>query len=139
MIEAFGAGKVAHDKRYAMIAGVDPRKEALRLCDGEAKPLHAGVDMNGRAACPAGTSAKDVPFCEFVEVADDRPCVEFGVGLAGVLDEAVEDVNDGRRRRCPRCSRFVRSSNKKGLAAGLGERLCDRLHSAAIGVGFDHG
>lgn len=94
-MKAFGAGQMTYHERYAVIAGVDPRDEALRFRNGEAEPLHSGVNVNGRAACPAGAAAKDVPFGEFVEVSDDWPCVNFGVGLARVLDKAVEDVNGG--------------------------------------------
>src|SRR6202022_4879466 len=57
MIEVLGAGEMAHDQRDAVIAGIDPGNDALRLNDSEAQPVHAGIDMNGRAARPAGAPA----------------------------------------------------------------------------------
>ena len=79
-MEAFGAGEVAHDQRDAVIAGVDPGNDALRLGEREAEPVHAGVDVNGGAACPAGAAAKHVPFGKLVEIADHGLGVDLGVG-----------------------------------------------------------
>src|SRR2546423_14242135 len=94
MMKRLGAGEVTHDKRDAVIAGVDPGNDALRLRHRQPKPVHAGVDMNGGAAGPTGAPAKYVPFGEFVEIADHGPGVDLGVGIATVLQEAVEHIND---------------------------------------------
>ena len=88
---------MAHHQRDAVIAGIDARDDALRFGDRQPEPVHAGVDVDGGAAGPAGAAAEHVPFGEFVEVADHRPAVDLGVGVAGVLEEAVEHI-DGRRR-----------------------------------------
>src|SRR3984957_15277201 len=77
MVEALGAGEVAHEQRDGMVAGIDPGDDTLRLRDGEAQPVHAGVDVNGSTPGPAGAPAKHVPFGQLVEIADHG----FGVDL----------------------------------------------------------
>ena len=96
---------MAHHQRDAVVAGIDARDDALRLGDRQAEPVHAGIDVNGGAAGPAGAAAEHVPFGEFVEVADHGLAVDLGVGLAGVLEEAVEHVDRGRRARAARTTR----------------------------------
>ena len=93
MIEAFGAGEVAHHQRDAVIAGIDPGHDALRFGQRQAEPVHAGIDVDGGAAGPAGAAAKHVPFGEFVEIADHGPDIDFGVAFAAILEEAVEHVD----------------------------------------------
>jgi hypothetical protein len=139
MIEGLGAGEVAHHKGNAVIAGVDPGNDALGFHNRQTEPVHAGIDVNGGAAGPAGAAAKHIPFSEFVEVADHRLDVDLGVGLAAVLEEAVEHID----RRCGRHRRadhggFVEGCHEKRLAAGAGERARDLFGAAAIGVGLDH-
>ena len=104
----------------------------------QAEPVHAGIDVNGGAAGPAGAAAEHVPFGEFVEVADHGPGVDLGVGLAAVLEEAVEHIDRGRRHRRADDAGFIERCHEKGLAAGAGERARDRFGAAAIGVGLDH-
>ena len=87
---------------------------------------------------PAGAAAEHVPFGEFVEVADHGLAVDLGVGLAGVLEEAVERVDRGRRQRGADHARFVQGCDKEGLAAGIGQRARDLFGAAAIGVRLDH-
>src|SRR2546423_15632795 len=93
MMKRLGAGEVTHDQRDAVIAGVDPGYDSLRLRHRQPKPVHAGVDMNGGAAAPTGAPAKYVPFGEFVEIADNGPGVDLGVGVAAILQEAVEYID----------------------------------------------
>ena len=129
MVEQFGGGEVAHHQRDAVIAGVDARDDALRLRDRQAEPVHAGVDMNGRAAGPAGAAAEHVPFGELVEIADHGLAVDLGVGVAGVLEEAVEHIDRGRRHRGAHHARFIERGDEECLAAGAGQRARDRLGS----------
>ena len=67
--------------------------EILRFGYGETEPVHTGIDVDGGAAVPARTPAKHVPFGKLVKVADHRLAVDFGIGLAGVLDEIVSARN----------------------------------------------
>jgi len=96
-----------------VIAGIDPGNDALRLGDGETQPVHAGVDMNGRAACPAGAPAKYVPFGELVEIADHGLGVDLGVCVAAILEEPIEriDAAEGRAARAARASSSVATKN----------------------------
>ena len=111
----------------------------LRLHQSEAEPVHAGVDVDGRTAGPSGAAAEYVPLGELVEIADHRPAVEFGEGVAAVLKEAVEHIEFGRRQRLARGARFIQGGDEKRLAAGGRQRPRHRFDAAAIGVGLDHG
>ncbi len=114
-MEVFGAGEVAHDQRDAVIAGIDPGDDALRIRNREAEPVHAGVDMNGRTAGPARAPAKHVPFGELIEVVDDRPGVDPGERVAGILEEAAQHI-DCRRWQTARAARASSSvATKKVL------------------------
>ena len=138
-VQLLGAGKVAHHQRNAVVAGIDPRHDALRFRHAEAEPVHAGIDMNGGAPIPTGTPAKYVPLGELIEIADDRPCVDPGIGLAGVLEEAIEHVDRGRRRYgCTDGCRFIQRGDKERLAPGIGERTGNGCGAATIGVRLDH-
>src|SRR5207237_7011932 len=95
MVKRLGAGEVTHDERDAVIAGVDPGNDALRLGHRQPKPVHAGIDVNGGAAAPTGAPAKYVPFGKFVEIADQGPGVDLRVGVAAILQEAVEHIDHG--------------------------------------------
>ena len=138
MIERLGAGEVAHDKRDAVIAGVDAGNDGLRFHQRQTEPVHAGIDVDGGAPGPAGAPTKHIPFGEFVEVADHGPGVDLGVGLAAVLEEAVEHIDRRRRHRGADNAGFVEGCHEKCLAAGAGQRTGDRFGAAAIGVGLDH-
>ena len=137
-VELFGRDEVAHDQRNAVIAGIDARDDALGFRYREAEPVHAGVDLDGGAATPTRAPAKHVPFGEFVEVADHGPAVDPGIGLAGVLEEAIERIDRSLRQRRAHGSRFVQRGDEECLAAGRGERAGDRFDAAAIGIGLDH-
>ena len=87
---------------------------------------------------PAGAAAEHVPFGEFVEIADHGLAVDLGVGVAGVLEEAVERIDRGRRHRGADHARFIQRGDEKRLAAGTGQRARDLFGAAAIGVRLDH-
>ena len=93
-------------KRDAVVAGIDPGNDALRLDEGQTEPVHAGVDVNGRAAGPAGAAAKHVPFGKLVEIADHRLGVDLGEGVAAILEKAIEHI-DGRRSAARRGRRAL--------------------------------
>ena len=118
MIEGFGAGEVAHHQRDAVIAGIDPGYDAGRLDEGQAEPVHAGVDVDRRTPGPPRAAAEHVPFGQLVEVADHRPAVELGESIAAVLKEAVEHIQFGRWQRFARGLRFIQGGYEKRLAAG---------------------
>ena len=138
MIEQLGAGEVAHDQRDAVVAGIDAGNDALRFRNRETKPVHAGVDMDAGAAFPARAAAEHVPFGEFVEIADHGPGVDLGIGVAAVLEEAVEHIDGGRRHGGASGAGLVHGGDEKRLAAGGGKRPGDRIEAAAIGVRLDH-
>ena len=112
----------------------------MRLGDRQAEPVHAGVDVNGGAAGPAGAPAKHVPFGEFVEIADH--------GL-GSRSWRRRRRSSGRNRRAHRwrpigsASRAARASSsvatKNVLQPAPRQRPRHRFGAAAIGVGLDHG
>ena len=106
--------------------------------DRQPQPVHAGVDMDRRAAGPAGAAAEHVPFGEFVEIADHGLAIDLGVGLAGVLEEAAERVDGRRRHRLADDARFLEVGDEERLAAGCGQRARHLFGAAAIGVGLDH-
>ena len=109
---------MAHYQRNAVIAGLDARDDALRLGYRQAEPVHAGIDMNGGAARPAGAAAEHVPFGKFIEIADHGLAVDLRVGVAGVLEEAVEHIERSRWHRSADHTGFIEGRDEKRLAAG---------------------
>ena len=72
-----------------------PRGERGRFLDGETEPVHAGIEMECRAAGqPLASGTR--PIREFHHAADHRPGVDLGVsrGRASGRD-AVEHVDRG--------------------------------------------
>ncbi len=138
VVEQLGGNQMAHHERDAVIAGIDAGDDGLRLANREPEPVHAGVDMNGGPAVPARAAAEHVPFGELVEIADHGPAVDFRVGLARILEVAVEHV-DGRRGGNRRTDdlRFIQRGDEERLAAGVGQRARHLLGAAAIGIGLD--
>ncbi len=104
----------------------------------KAEPVHAGIDMDGRAARPAGTAAEHVPFGKLIEIADHRFAIDAGEGVAAGLEEAVEDIDGSLWQRRPRSAGFIERGDEKRFAAGAGQRTGDRIEPAAIGVRLDH-
>ncbi len=122
-----------------MVLGADARRQRRRLVGGDAEPVHAGVDMQRRAAAPLVGGDEGVPFGQLQQAADHRPRVDVGKGGARARHQAVEHVERrlGRRRAC--APRLVEIGDEEGLAAGAAERLGDRLDAAAVAVGLDDG
>jgi hypothetical protein len=139
MIEALGAGEVAHHQRNAVIAGIDPGHDALRFHQRQAEPVHAGIDMNRGTSRPSGAPAEHVPLGKLVEIADHGLAIDFGESIAAVLKKTVEHVDFGRRQRFARGARFIQGCHEKRLAAGGRKRARHRFGAAAIGIGLDHG
>ena len=129
---------MAHHQRDAVIAGIDAGDDGLRFRKRQPEPVHAGVDVDGGAAGPAGAAAEHVPFGELVEIADHRPAIDLGVVLAGVLEIAAEHIDRGLRHGRAHLARFLEGGDEEGLAAGAGQRPRDLFGAAAIGVGLDH-
>ena len=93
--------------------------------------------MNRGAARPTRAAAEHVPFGEFVEVADHGLAVDLGVGLACVLEEAVEHVDCGRGRRGANHAGLIEGGDEKRLAAGGSKRPRHLFGAAAIGIRLD--
>ena len=129
---------MAHYQRNAVIASLDARDDALRLGYRQAEPVHAGIDMDGGAARPAGAAAEHVPFGKFIEIADHGLAVDLRVGVAGVLEEAVEHIDRSRRHRSADHTGFIEGRDEKRLAAGCRKRAGDLRGAAAIGIRLDH-
>ena len=69
-----GTGKVAHDERNAMRLPV-PCCDLGDVTDRKSETIHAGIDMQRRAAAPTRSGAKRVPLVELDAAADHRPQV----------------------------------------------------------------
>ena len=93
-----GAGEVAHHQRDAMIFGADPRGHGGGLVDRNAKPVHAGIDLQRGAAAPVLRRREGVPFRQFEHVADHRASTQFRIGRRGRGHQPVEHVDRGVRR-----------------------------------------
>ena len=76
-----GASKVAHQQRDAVISSLHARRKRRRLLRGDAEAVHAGIDMQRRAALPVARGDECVPFGKFGHRVDHRPRVEFDEGL----------------------------------------------------------
>ena len=139
VVELLGGDQMAHHQRDAVIAGIDAGNDALRFRNRQPEPVHAGVDMDGGAAVPPRAAAEHVPFGKLVEVADHGPAIDLGVGLAGILEEAVEHIDRGRGGDgAADHPGFVQRRDEEGLAAGVGQRARHLFCAAAIGIGLDH-
>ena len=64
MVRRVGAGEMAHQQREAVVFGLDARRDRRRLVEREAEPVHAGIDVQRRAAAPALAATKRVPLGE---------------------------------------------------------------------------
>jgi hypothetical protein len=132
------AGEMAHQKRDAVVLRADARRQRRRFVGGDAEPVHAGVDVQRRAAVPLAGGDKSVPFGQFEQVPDHRPRTDVGEGGPGAGHQAVQDVEGRVRGGCARAPRLVEIGDEECPAAGADERLGDRPKPAAIAVGLDH-
>ncbi len=140
MVGHVGAGEMAHDEgeiefveQAALWAG-----ELLDVGAGEAKSMHARIDVHGSAQAPPCRLAPGRPFADLIETrqtgAEVEPCVIGGC----TRQKSVEDED---------CCRWMREANdaglgerrdKKGSAAFGGQCACDLVYAKAVGVSFDH-
>ena len=72
MFGLLGAGEVAHQQRDAVIFRANTRRQRCSFIGGDAEPVHAGVDVQRRAAMPLVRGAKRIPFGKFNQAADHR-------------------------------------------------------------------
>ena len=139
VLRLFGGDEMRHQQRDAVVLGANARGERRRLVRGNAEPVHAGVDMQRRAAVPALRRAEGVPFGQFDQAADHRPRIDLGVAGGGAGQQAVEHVDRRLRHDRAQAARFGEIGHEEGLAAGAREPMRDRLEAAAIAVGLDDG
>ena len=139
MVGDLGADEMAHQQRDAVVVRLHPRRQRGRLARGDAEAVHAGVDMQRRAAAPIVGGDEGIPFRKLGDAVDHRARVEFDERRAAARRETVEHIDDRLGRDRTHASRFGEIGDEKGLAAGLGELRRDRFEPAAIGVGLDHG
>ena len=137
MVRFLGAGEVAHQQSDAVVLGADARRQGCRVVRRNAEPVHAGVDLQCRAAAPLRTGDKGVPFGQFDHAADHRAHAQFGIGRRGAGDQAVEHIDRGVGRGRAHAAGFRQVSDEVGLAAGARQRFRHRLDAAAIAIGLD--
>ena len=138
MLGRFGAGEVAHQQSDAVIFRADARRQGCRVIHGNAEPVHAGVDMQRRAAMPLVGRAECVPFRQFDHAADHGPRADVGISRRRARHQPVEHVDRRLRCRRARLARLGQIGDEERFAAGLGQGACDFLDTAAIAVGLDH-
>ena len=115
MIRLLGAGEVAHQQRDAVIFRADARRERRRFFGGNAEPVHAGVDMQRRAAVPLVGRAERVPLGELDQAADHRPRADVGEGRRRARQQTVEHVDRGVRRDGAHAPRLAEMSATKNV------------------------
>jgi len=67
------ASEMAHQQRETMIFQLQARSDGNRLLHRDAKPVHAGVDVERRAAAPVVDGDERIPFGKLGRAVDDRP------------------------------------------------------------------
>ena len=55
-----------------MIFRLQARSDGDRLVERDAEPVHAGIDVEGRAATPISGGDERIPFRKFGGAVDDR-------------------------------------------------------------------
>ena len=139
MIERFGAGEVAHQELEAVaFAGLHARRDGDRFLGRQSEPVHAGIDMQRRAAAPVAGRDEGVPLGELGRAVDHRPQVGIGERRRGARHQSVEHVDDGVRRHRAHTPALRDVGHEKRPAADLLECRNHPLDSATIGVGLDH-
>ena len=106
--------------------------------NGDAEPVHAGVNVHRCATAPAASSNESVPLGQFRKRIDDRLNIDFGEGRSGLRGESIEHVDGRVARAGARAPGLGNISDEEGPAASIGEFGGDRLETKPIGVGFDH-
>ena len=132
-----GAGQMAHQDRAGQ--GVDRVGiERLQVSGIEAKPRHAGVDM--QCCLPRhGPAAKGKPVLYLVRVVEAGRQTVPGERLCRTRQQPVQHKNFGRRHGLPQRHAFLDIGNEKGRAAFGGQAPGRRYGAEPISVGLDHG
>ena len=112
--------------------------DRCRLLDGEAEPVHAGVDVERGTAGKAGRRNEVIPFGEFDQAVDHRPRIGVDEALSGGMGKSVEHIDHRLARDGAHAPCFGQMRDEEGLAAGAGQRRGDLIDAAAIGVALDH-
>ncbi len=134
-----GAGEVAHHQRQAEGLGdVGLSEERVRLGQGEAHAVHAGVDVERGLRRCAG-AAEGRPLLDFREGGEHRAKSGPGIGGGGAFEQAVEDIDRRLRQHGAEAQAFFRQGDEEGVAAGRGEGANRRFEPDAIAVALDHG
>ena len=139
MIGKLGAGEMAQEQRDAVIFGLGARRKRRRFVRRDAEPMHAGVDLQRRAALPSMGADEGVPFGKLGCRVDHRPRIDVDKAFAPIGCEAVEYVDGGVGRTRPHRSRFGEIGDKERLAARLRQLRRHLLQAETIGIGLDHG
>ena len=138
VIGDLGAREMAHQQHDAVIFMLEPRRERRHFHFRHAQPVHAGVDVERRAALPFAGSDKGVPFRQLRDAVDDRPRIDLDERRRGVGREAVEHIDRGLARAGAHAARLGDIGHEKRLAARRGELGGDGIDAEPIGVGLDH-
>ncbi len=115
MLGVLGAGEMAHQQRDAVIFGADARRQSSCVIGRNAEPVHAGVDVQRRAAAPLCRGDEGIPFGQFDHAADHRPCAQLGIDRRRAGDDAIEHIDCCVRCRVARARRASDRSATKNV------------------------
>ena len=138
MIGDLGAGEMTHQQREAMIFRLHARSDGSRLVHRDAEPVHAGVDVERRAAAPVLDGDEGIPFGQLGRAVDHRPQIVDRECRRRARHQPVEHVDDGLGRKRPHTPSFGDIGDEEGPAPGFGQYVRDRFEAATISVGLDH-
>src|SRR5436190_1464370 len=99
--------------------------DRCRLLDGEAEPVHAGVDVERGTAGKASRRNEVIPLGELDQAVDHRPRIGVDEALSGGRGESVEYIDDSLARDGAHAPRLGELRDEKSLAAGAGQRRGD--------------
>ena len=134
------AGEVAHHhhRRDEMLRRV-AAPEGERLVDGQAEPVHAGVDADGAGAVETALAAMARPQFDLLDAVEDRHQAGLDQRRRRHLVDAVENVDVGPRRDPAHRDAFLGQGDEKRVAAGRQQRRHDLLRAEPVGVRLDDG
>ena len=121
-----------------MVLGLHARSDRDRFLDAQAQTVHAGIDVQGRAAVPGCCSKEGIPFGKLGDAVDDGPKRSVSKTLCRSGHHAVEHVDGGRGCNRPYSARFDKVCNEEGVATRLGKPARHRIKTAAIGICLDY-
>ena len=102
------------------------------------KPVHSGVEVQGRFAAPPGSAAKGAPLLQLRSATENRPKVGLSICGGRFGQQPVQHVNCRIRGDGACAPRLGKIRDEKSLAACLREGARDLLEAAAVPVGLDH-